>query len=154
MDIHSLGVAIAFFLVIFFYIWIISLLLKKINGGSQVWRAWAIFLLGMTSLTWLTRMNKINTFLAQNGVWAVPLFGISLCLFLAWYFGTEPKGRGVVIHEYDPPYNLLPGEMSFLMEQRVSHRLIVATILDLVRRGYLELSFTKNKKTTYNNFYI
>ncbi len=123
-------------------IFVISLLLRGINAGARVGRAWVIFLTCYVAAFFLIKAypSSVQTFLLTQGAWFVPAAGIILCVGLAWVFGREPQGRGTIIHEYNPPHGLLPGEMSFLLEQRVSHRLIVSTVLNLGQRGYLKLS--------------
>ncbi|MBI2984781.1 MAG: DUF2207 domain-containing protein [Candidatus Kerfeldbacteria bacterium] len=84
---------------------------------------------------------------------AVIIGDIALPLILAvwlWRYwkrqGRDPAGPGTVIAQYDPPPGMTPGEMGVLFDERANQRDVVATIIDLAVRGYVDITETKEKK--------
>ncbi|MBP7005782.1 DUF2207 domain-containing protein [Patescibacteria group bacterium] len=77
--------------------------------------------------------------------WAMPWLAFSVLISLIWgivwfFFGRDPKGRGTIIPEYDPPADMKPYEVNALANDGVTHRGVAATILDLSRRGIIRLT--------------
>ncbi len=65
---------------------------------------------------------------------------LSLVMIGIWYiWGRDPRGRGVIIPQYEPPEDLTPALMASLQMQEVSTKAISGTILDLARRGFTKL---------------
>ena len=93
-------------------------------------------------------------------------FAVFVCMFLIWWTrGRDPIGRGTVVPQYEEPRGLPPALLSALLHQRVAPRDVIATLLDLARRGYITLapsnealvdtenqgdvwSFTRTKRST------
>ena len=70
---------------------------------------------------------------------AHPLF-VLLAMIIHWRRrGRDPKGRGTIIAQYDPPLHLPPTLVGVLIDERVDMHDITATIIDLARRGYLHI---------------
>lgn len=70
------------------------------------------------------------------------LFPLLLCFVMVWIWyvwGRDPRGRGVIIPQYEPPDNLTPGLVAGLVEEEISTKAMSATILDLARRGHATL---------------
>ncbi|MDO8584211.1 MAG: DUF2207 domain-containing protein [bacterium] len=93
----------------------------------------------------LSRGQKISQFFQDNAWLFMPLLVFFVMFGIWWKKGKEPKGRGVIVAQYEEPQGLTPAVMTALMEQRIPHRAIVATILDLGRRGYLKVEFAGEK---------
>jgi hypothetical protein len=53
-------------------------------------------------------------------------------------FGRDPA-KGSVKPEYEPPAELIPAEAGTLVDERAHPRDVIATIVDLAVRGYLEI---------------
>jgi hypothetical protein len=85
----------------------------------------------------------------DNGILALPLVVLAVMYWLWSTRGRDPKGRGTVIPQYEPPRGLGPAQMIGLKEQDVPQRAVTATILDLARRGYLKIDFGEGKKYTF-----
>lgn len=65
-------------------------------------------------------------------------------LFSHWLrHGKDPKGRGVIIAEYEPPAELRPTEVGTLIDTRVHGKDFAAGIVDLAVRGYLTIEETE-----------
>ena len=81
---------------------------------------------------------------------------------LVWIFmhrrwkekGKDPKSRGTIVPEYEPPHNLRPAEMYFLVKKQIRSRDIAASIIDLAVRGYISIKENESKgafkKKTYS----
>lgn len=68
-------------------------------------------------------------------------------LFLYWLkHGRDPKGRGVVVAEYEPVDNLRPTEIGTLIDARFHPKDLSAAIVDLAVRGYLTIEEKKEGK--------
>ena len=51
--------------------------------------------------------------------------------------------------EYEPPADLLPAEIQYMLEVVEQPRVVAATIIDLVQRGFLHMKKKDNKKWLY-----
>lgn len=60
--------------------------------------------------------------------------------------GRDPKGKGTIVAQYDPPPGLTPGEMGVLIDEQANQRDVIATIIDLAVRGHLSITETKEEK--------
>lgn len=83
--------------------------------------------------------------------WAMPWVIFSVLTACVWgvvwfFFGRDPKGRGTVIPEYNPPEGIKPYEVNALAYDGVTHRGVAATILDLARRGVIHLVVSDDGK--------
>lgn len=67
--------------------------------------------------------------------------------FVRWWLthGRDPKSRGTVIAQYDPPDGLRPGEVGTLYDEKAETRDVIATIVDLAVRGYLVIEEGEKK---------
>lgn len=98
--------------------------------------------------------REILWFLQDN--WPLLLIPLSfIILFCLWWRrGRDPKGKGIIIAQYEPPDNLRPGEVGVIVDQDVDDKDISSTLIDLAVRGYLkikeitkgEYQFTKLKE--------
>ncbi len=82
-------------------------------------------------------------FLQDNWTVGLPVVVFVIMLSLWWRFGKEPRGRGTVIAQYEPPAKMTPMEMRALASQVIDSRSFLATLLDLARRGYMRLEWSK-----------
>ncbi|MFH1366480.1 MAG: DUF2207 domain-containing protein [Patescibacteria group bacterium] len=68
-----------------------------------------------------------------------PIF-VFIFLYKRWKkFGRDPKAKGTVIAQYEPPDNIRPGEMGVLIDEKADLRDITASIIDLAYRGYIKI---------------
>ncbi|MBI4770903.1 MAG: DUF2207 domain-containing protein, partial [Chloroflexi bacterium] len=69
-----------------------------------------------------------------------------LAVYLLWYLrGRDPQVGPVPEYLSQPPGDLPPGVIGTLVDERADMRDIVATLVDLARRGYLEMEETRTK---------
>jgi uncharacterized membrane protein len=63
-------------------------------------------------------------------------------MFTLWYRkGRDPKGKGVVIAQYEPPRGLSPIELGTINNERVNKRDIASIIIDLAVKGFLKIKY-------------
>jgi uncharacterized membrane protein len=63
-----------------------------------------------------------------------------------WKKGRDPKGRGTIIPEYDPPDKLTPVLMGSLVDERADMRDITSTLIHLAVRGFIKIIKIPGKK--------
>lgn len=92
-----------------------------------------------------TLKEQIMRVLSDNWILGLPLV-VFVIMFYVWYKkGREPKGRGTIVPQYEPPRGLAPIEMQGLSKQSISTSAVTATIIDLARRGFLKIEFGEEK---------
>lgn len=92
-----------------------------------------------------TWMDTVMRFIKDNWIVVLP-FIVFFFMYRAWdRDGREPKGRGTIIPQYEPPRGFTPMEMDVLMNQSNQPKAITATIIDLARRGYLKIIYSEKK---------
>jgi len=62
--------------------------------------------------------------------------------------GTRSK-RGVIMPLYEPPANLSPAAMRYLVRMGFDNKTFAAAILDLAARGFLKIKFQAGSYTLY-----
>jgi uncharacterized membrane protein YgcG len=68
-------------------------------------------------------------------------------MFRRWrQFGNDPKGRGVIIPEYEPPKGLNVLTSDFVMQQNLRNLAFSAAIIELAVKRHLTIIETKHKK--------
>lgn len=61
-------------------------------------------------------------------------------------FGRDPKGRGVIIPEYQPPKGLNALTSDYILKQKLDNKAITALIIELAIRKYLTIHEIKKVK--------
>jgi len=83
----------------------------------------------------------------------IPILTFIFLLKNWWQKGKDPVLKKTIIAQYEPPDNIRPAEMNFLINQRVQPIDISATLIDLAVRGYLKIAEIEEKgffkKTDY-----
>lgn len=91
-----------------------------------------------------------------NYLWLILPIVVFVFLFKHWWqYGRDPKLKGTIIAQYEPPKDLTPAEMAVIINQQLQPKDISATIIDLACRGYLKIIETLAKgiftvKTDYH----
>lgn len=87
--------------------------------------------------------DKVGNFFDKYLGWMIAGLLPILTLFfslLYWYKkGRDPKGRGVIVPQYDVPDELTPMEVVGIVEEKLSTEDISAEIIYLATRGYLKI---------------
>jgi uncharacterized membrane protein len=92
-----------------------------------------------------TKSELVWQRVADNWVVIIPI-AIFFLLFYVWRkHGKDPKGRGTVVPEYDPPKGLTPIEVGTLVDGRLDRKDISAEIIFLAEQGYLTIKQIETK---------
>lgn len=88
-------------------------------------------------------MTFIGWFFMDNFGFLIPVvvFAIMFCFW--WKKGKEINLNKTIIVQYDPPDNLTPGEMGYLLKERYDAEIIAADIVDLAVKGFVEIIESK-----------
>jgi uncharacterized membrane protein YgcG len=79
--------------------------------------------------------RRVKMVLGISGA-AVPPFAAFLFMFRRWrQFGDDPKGRGVIIPEYEPPKEVDVLKSDFLLKQQLRSVAVTALIVDMAVKG-------------------
>lgn len=66
--------------------------------------------------------------------------GTLMWSLLHWYRkGRDPKGKGVIVRQYDPPANMMPGEMGFIVDEKIDNRDVTAELVYFAERGFMHI---------------
>jgi uncharacterized membrane protein YgcG len=70
--------------------------------------------------------------------------GLPLCAFIFMFgrwrqFGNDPKGRGVIIPEYEPPKGFDVINSDFLMQEKLTNKAVSATLIEQAVKGNLTI---------------
>lgn len=93
-----------------------------------------------------TTLENIWNFILDNPIIFLPLVVLSVMTWLWWTRGRDPKGRGVIIPEYDLPHELSLLECAGLLDNRVTAEDISAAVIDLAVKGYIRIERTVEEK--------
>ncbi|MFA6587632.1 MAG: DUF2207 domain-containing protein [Patescibacteria group bacterium] len=92
-----------------------------------------------------TGFESAKFFLIDNWYFVIPIL-VWLCLHWLWLKkGKDPKGRGTIVPQYEPPLNLMPGELGTLWDEKADSKEVSATIINLAVKGYLKIKDLGNK---------
>ncbi|PJA93338.1 MAG: hypothetical protein CO132_03200 [Candidatus Kerfeldbacteria bacterium CG_4_9_14_3_um_filter_45_8] len=84
----------------------------------------------------MTLLNQLLTFVLP----VVLALALSVALWWFWWKrGRDPKGRGTIIAQYEPPDNLDPGEVGVIHKSLAHKKDISAEIIQLAIRGYIKI---------------
>jgi uncharacterized membrane protein len=107
----------------------------------------AVFDLGTEKFRPTTLMDwvKENT-IQLIGAVGLPVFAFVIGFRKWWKFGRDPKGRGTIVPQFEPPTSVSPAMAGVLLDFRADNKDISATIIDLAIRGYVKIVEKKKIK--------
>ncbi|OGL37887.1 hypothetical protein A3B63_00300 [Candidatus Saccharibacteria bacterium RIFCSPLOWO2_01_FULL_49_22] len=83
---------------------------------------------------------KRAVFIASAIAVAIPPLSASWFMFKRWRkFGDDPKGRGVIIAEYEPPKNFNTLTSDFLLSQKLRNQAFSAAVVELAIARYINI---------------
>lgn len=92
-----------------------------------------------------TAADKWFAFLLDNyGYVLLPLMAFALMFGLWKRYGDDPDDPPGLVVQYDPPADLTPAEVSYLMHQSVKPEALPAEIVHLAAKGYLQIEELKS----------
>jgi uncharacterized membrane protein YgcG len=99
-----------------------------------------------------TAQEKLHYFFADNRD-ALVMLAAFLVLLLYYGFvwaavGRDPK-RGAIMPLYEPPGNLSPAAMRYVVRMGFDNKTFASAILDLAARGFLKIKFQAGSYTLY-----
>jgi uncharacterized membrane protein YgcG len=101
-----------------------------------------------------TSQERLNYFFADNRDALVMLAALLVLLVyyaLVWSaVGRDPQRR-VIMPLYEPPANLSPAAIRYLVRMGFDNKTFAAAILDLAARGFLKIKFQADSYTLYRN---
>lgn len=92
--------------------------------------------------------------LQANPLVPLPLAAFFISFFVWYRWGKDPKGRGVVVTQYEPPENLKPILVGSLIDETVHTRDITAGIIYLAEQGFIEIEREEKKWLLGSHDYI
>ena len=90
----------------------------------------------ITEPTWLEKLRKVA---ADNWIVVLPFITLGV-LYLIWRkYGRDPKGRGAIPAQYDPPEGLSPAQAGTVLDERTDQTDLTADIVHMAVNGYLKI---------------
>ena len=96
---------------------------------------------GVVKYTWTAR--RIGAFIVPKIGLVLPIFFVLGMLLLWRTRGRDDPGKTYASYVSEPPSKLSPGLAGALIDEKVDTKEVIATIVDLARQGYLEMTDTK-----------
>jgi uncharacterized protein (TIGR04222 family) len=97
---------------------------------------------GVVKYTWTAR--RIGAFILPKLGLVLPVL-FFLGMLLIWrQRGRDDPSKTYASYVSEPPSNLSPGLVGALIDEKVDTKEVIATIVDLARRGYLEITDMKD----------
>ncbi len=97
---------------------------------------------GVVKYTWTAR--RVGAFILPKLGLVLPVL-FFLGMLLIWRRrGRDDPSKTYASYVSEPPSNLSPGLVGALIDEKVDTKEVIATIVDLARRGYLEITDTKD----------
>jgi uncharacterized membrane protein YgcG len=96
--------------------------------------------------------EMLNYFFADNRDALVMLTGLLLLFIyyaMVWFAVGRDPARGVIMPLYEPPANLSPAAMRYLVRMAFDDKAFAAAILDMAARGYLRIRLQAGSYTLY-----
>ncbi|MFA6466967.1 MAG: DUF2207 domain-containing protein [Patescibacteria group bacterium] len=84
--------------------------------------------------------QKVILFLKQYALLFLPFLALILMFFYWYKRGRDPKGRGTIIAQYEPPADLMPAEAGIILDEKANSHDISAEIILLAIWGYIKIS--------------
>jgi hypothetical protein len=82
----------------------------------------------------------------DNWVLLLPVLTFGFLLRLWYTRGRDPRGRGVVIAQFEAPDKLTPSEIGTILDEKVHNKDISADIINLAVKGYLKITRIEAEK--------
>jgi uncharacterized protein (TIGR04222 family) len=96
---------------------------------------------GVVDFTWTAR--RVAAFIVPKVGFVLPILAFLVMLLLWRRRGRDDPSAIYAKYVSEPPSDLSPGLVGALVDEKVDTKEVIATIVDLARRGYLEITDTK-----------
>ena len=98
---------------------------------------------GVVTFTWTPR--RVAAFLVPKVGFGLPIFTFLLMLVLWRRRGRDAPSVAYASYVSEPPSDLRPALAGALVDEKVDVKEVIATVIDLAHRGYLEISEKKGE---------
>lgn len=82
----------------------------------------------------------------DNWVVVIPIIVFLICYYYWFKHGKDPRGKGTVIAQFDPPDRLSPAEVGTLYDNKIQGKDVSAEIINLAIKGWLKINRTEKGK--------
>lgn len=93
--------------------------------------------------TWLDKAIKMAR---DNWITVLPFITLGVLYYIWRKYGRDPKGRGAIPAEYDPPEGLSPSQAGTILDERANQADLTADIIHMAVNGYLKIRRIEEKK--------
>ena len=83
---------------------------------------------------------------SDNWIVIAPFIALFSMYFVWRTWGRDPKGRGAIVAQYDPPEGLSPAQVGTIIDEKVDQVDMSADIIHMAVNGYLKIKRTEEKK--------
>ncbi len=90
-------------------------------------------------------LAEVLAFLRDNYILFLPLLALVVMFYLWYARGRDPRGKGVIIPQYDAPDRLSPAEVGTVVDEEADNLDISAEIIHLAVAGYLKINQIKGE---------
>ena len=98
---------------------------------------------GVVKYTWTAR--RVADFIIPKLGFLLPIVTFLTMLLIWRRRGRDEPGQVYAKYVSEPPSDLSPGLVGALIDEKVDTKEVIATIVDLARRGYLEITDTARR---------
>ncbi len=84
--------------------------------------------------------GKIQSYTNQPYIFVIPFLFLIARIIIWWRNGRDPKGRGVVVAQFDAPDALTPAQVGTLIDSKANNRDYSAEIIQLAVLGYISIT--------------
>lgn len=88
-----------------------------------------------------TNLDRLWWIIRDNWPLVLPLVALVLLLLLYRRYGRDPRGRGTIIAQYEPPEKMSPAMLGYLVDEKIDPRDISAAIIQLAVKGHIKIHY-------------
>jgi hypothetical protein len=85
--------------------------------------------------------DSVLALIKDNFIVVLPFVVFTLLFYIWRKRGRDPKGKGTITPQYEPPENLSPSEVGTILDERADPRDLSADILQLAIQGYIRIHY-------------
>ncbi|MCL5736301.1 MAG: DUF2207 domain-containing protein [Actinobacteria bacterium] len=122
-----------------------STMVYEATGVPAYTNFWIVtgFPKGVVNFTWTAR--RVAAFIVPKVGFILPIIAFLVMLLLWRRRGRDDPSAVYAKYVSEPPSDLSPGLVGALIDEKVDTKEVIATIVDLARRGYLDITDTKKR---------
>lgn len=86
-------------------------------------------------------LDRVIWVIRDNWGFVLPFITLMALVMLYRRYGRDPRGRGTIIAQYEPPDGMSPAMLGYLIDEKIDPRDISAAIIGLATRGFLRIHY-------------